>query len=345
MSDKKNLVCSKPFEWFEATERGSSYPVFLCCSGWLPVPAGDLKYKTPLEVWNSNAAKEIRRSVTDGSFRFCRKALCANLTDVSGPVHYVDDEELKELEAKIENPDLPTHLNCSYDRSCNLSCPTCRTELVMAKGKQREEIGKFGMDLINDLGENLEQIYITGSGDPFASKHYLEILTSGILTKYTDTEIYLHTNAQLFTEDTWKKLKLGKNRIQVLEVSIDAASKLTYAENRKPGNWEVLNQNMTFLSTLKKLDLIERFQISFVVQTNNFREMTDFIKLGKTWSVDAVYFSIINNWGTFTDMEYSTRAIHKKSHPEHELLLEELRKIDVSDPIVRLGGPFLEMAK
>ena len=338
-------MCSKPFEWFEATERGNSYPVFLCCSGWLPVPAGDLKYKTPLEVWSSNAAKEIRRSVTDGSFRFCKKEFCANLTDVSGPVQYVDDEELKQFEAKIENPDLPTHLNCSYDRSCNLSCPTCRTELIMAKGNQREEIGKFGKDLINDLGDNLKQIYITGSGDPFASKHYLELLTSGILTAYTKAEIYLHTNAQLFTEDTWKKLKLGKDRIQIVEVSIDAASKPTYTENRKPGNWEVLNQNMMFLSTLKKSGLIDCFQISFVVQANNFREMSDFIKLGKTWFVDAVYFSIINNWGTFTDLEYSKRAIHKSTHPDHGLLLEELRKIDVSDPIVKLGGPLIEMGR
>lgn len=344
MSDKKHLVCSKPFEWFEATERSNSYPVFLCCSGWLPIPAGDLKYKNAVEVWNSNSAKEIRKSVTDGSFRYCRKEFCGHLTEVSGPVKYVDDEELEELQAKVETPDMPLYLNCSYDKSCNLSCPSCRTELIMAKGKQREEIGKFGMDLINTLGSNLSQIYITGSGDPFASKHYLEVLTSGVLTQYTNVELYLHTNAQLFTEETWKKLKMGKERLQILEVSIDAATKETYSENRKPGNWDVLNENMKFLKKLKESDLIESFQISFVLQANNFREMGDFIKLGKSWSVDSVYFSTINNWGAFSNQEYLNRAIHKKSHPEHHLLLEELSKIDKSDPVIRLGGSLLELA-
>lgn len=344
MSDKKHLICTKPFEWFEATERSNSYPVFLCCSGWLPIPAGDLKYKSPLDVWNSNSAKEIRKSVVDGSFKYCRKEFCGHLSEVSGPVQYVDDEELEKLEAKVEAPELPLYLNCSYDKSCNLSCPTCRTELVMAKGKQRDEIGKFGTNLINDLGSNLSQIYITGSGDPFASKHYLDILTSGILQQFPNAELYLHTNAQLFTEETWKKLKMGKERLQVLEVSIDAATRETYSENRRPGNWDVLNQNMKFLKSLREANLIESFQVSFVLQANNFREIHDFIKLGKSWSADSIYFSTINNWGTFSNQEYQNRAIHRNTHPQHHLLVEELRKVDTSDPVVRLGGALLELA-
>src|SRR5215216_7540051 len=101
MGDKKHLICSKPFEWFEATERGSnSNPVFLCCSGWLPISVGDLRRKSALDIWNSDAAKEIRKSVLDGSFKYCRKEFCGHLSDVSGPVQYVDDEELEAYEAK-----------------------------------------------------------------------------------------------------------------------------------------------------------------------------------------------------------------------------------------------------
>lgn len=338
MSEKKHLVCSKPFTWFEATERdGVSNPVYLCCSGWLPLPAGDLRLQSPLEIWRSEPAKRIRKSVVDGSFKHCKEEFCRHLAEASWPVHYVDDEGLKRYQEKVENPDNPIHLNCSYDKSCNLSCPSCRTNLVMAKGKERQAMAEFGKELIDELADTLDLIYITGSGDPFASKHYLDILTSGKLEAFPHLKVYLHTNAQLFTEETWNKLKLSQEKIHVLEVSIDGASKPTYEDNRRPGKWEVLKQNMEFLATLKKQNRIKHFQISFVVQANNFREMNEFIKLGKEWSVDHVLFSTLNNWSTFSPSEYAVRAVHRPTHREHTALLEELKKIDTSDPIVQLG--------
>lgn len=339
-TEERHLICTKPFEWFEAAENWSGYPVHLCCSGWLPKPAGDLAKQSQEEIWHSEDAIKIRKSVLDGTFKYCKREFCPHLSNVSGPVKYVNDDELASYQAKIEKKDFfPKHLNCSYDKSCNLSCPSCRTELIMAKGDRKVEIEKIGTGLFEAFGSTLDTVYITGSGDPFASKHFLNILTGGgdLLRRFPQLNLHLHTNAQLFTSDIWNKIRRSKDKIDILEVSIDGASKDTYEVNRKPGKWETLIENMNFISSLKKAGSIRELKISFVVQKNNYKEIIDFIKLGKAWGVDTIYFSTLNNWFTQSNASYLRRAIHKESHPEHRFLLKELKRIDLQDKQVELG--------
>lgn len=280
MAYKKSthLICTKPFEHFEVLGTSNAYPTFICCRGWLPKPTGDLTYQSPQEAWHSEEAVKIRRSVTDGSFKYCKREFCPHLNSISGPVKYVDESELAKYQTMVEDGNIqPKQLNCGYDTSCNLSCPSCRRELMMAKGEEREMIAKLGTSLLDSFGPHLEYIYMTGSGDPFASKHFLGILT-GVddpLKKYPQLKLHLHTNAQLFTPDVWRKMNSSKNRIGIMHVSIDAASETTYHENRRPGHWKTLLENMEFISSLRRADHIGYLIISFVVQKNNYNEMTD----------------------------------------------------------------------
>jgi wyosine [tRNA(Phe)-imidazoG37] synthetase (radical SAM superfamily) len=337
MSTNKRLICTKPFEWFEATDHHSTYPVYLCCSGWLNEIVGDLRSMSPLEIWRSEAAARVRKSVLDGSFKYCKKEFCPHLSSITEPVRYVDEMEYQEYVDKIDNVTYwPITVNCSYDKSCNLTCPSCRPNLIMAKGPERHEKDIIGDKIVADLGDKVEVLYITGSGDPFASKHFLRMLTGGQLKKH-GLKLHLHTNAQLFTRETWNNISLAEKKIDVLEVSIDGASSTTYEVNRKPAKWNILMENMAFLSQLKNEGLIRHFKISCVIQSNNFHEMSDFVTLGKGWGVDLVYFSTLNNWGTFTREQYLNRAVHKKNHPLHEALLHELKKIDRSDRAIELG--------
>lgn len=344
MTEKKKLICTRPFEWYEVGTKAfwpnsSGYPVFLCCKGWLKKEVGDLLKEDAKKIWFGNNAREIRKSVIDGTFKYCNGEFCPHLSTVTGPVKYVDDTEYKKYESKLNKDDhfYPKTLNCSYDSSCNLSCPSCRSFQMMAKGEEKERVSKVGEHLLNSFGESLESIYITGSGDPFASKHFLDLLTGEKLKKHTHLKLHLHTNAQLFTREIWERIKPTKDHIDILEVSIDGASKKTYEINRRPGKWEVLLQNMQFISELKRQGRIRHLKISFVVQKNNYKEIGAFIKLGKQWSVDEVYFATLADWDTFAKSDYLGRAIHKPTHPEHFLLLEELMKIDATDTIIDLG--------
>src|SRR5690242_17931823 len=64
--------CDRPFQWLDPQQDGE---VFVCCPAWLPKSIGNLNDSTPSEVWNSKAARDIRKSIIDGSFKYCRKDL------------------------------------------------------------------------------------------------------------------------------------------------------------------------------------------------------------------------------------------------------------------------------
>ena len=96
--------------------------------------------------------------------------------------------------------------------------------------------------------------------------------------------------------------------------------------------------NLEFISGLRLTGPIENLTISMVVQENNFREMADFVRLGKRLGVDVVYFSRLVDWGTFEDAELRRRQVHGREHPYHAELIEVLGNEIFRDEIVFLGN-------
>jgi hypothetical protein len=62
----------------------------------------------------------------------------------------------------------PRSVNCSYDRSCNLSCPSCRTQVIV-ESRNRERISGIQGKINDDALADARLLYITGSGDPIGS--------------------------------------------------------------------------------------------------------------------------------------------------------------------------------
>lgn len=67
-------------------------------------------------------------------------------------------------------------------------------------------------------------------------------------------------------------------------------------------------------------------------------EMPDFVDLGKRFNVDTVYFSQLVNWGTYSEEEYRSRAIHLPNHPRHPEFLELLNMEILRESTVYLGN-------
>jgi glycosyltransferase involved in cell wall biosynthesis/MoaA/NifB/PqqE/SkfB family radical SAM enzyme len=335
------LFCRKPFEWFEL-EASPDFPAFLCCSGWLPKSIGSVAAGDPMEVWNSVAAQEIRESILDGSFRFCDRERCSALQEVTGPVMPVDEIDdpvlldiVRNHRTKLDSG--PKLLNCSYDPSCNLQCPTCRTEKVVFSGPAAKPIELLQERLLDAFLEGLDWLYVTGSGDPIGSPTFHHLLKTRDLNSFAG-KIHLHTNAQLLTPERWESLRPNVERVRTIEVSIDAATSETYRWNRPPGSWNRLVENMEFLASLRRSGHLDVLRISYVVQANNWREMPQFVEWGKRWAADEVLFARLTNWGTFTEEEFRDRAVHLPNHPDHGVFVEHL-----GDPIfhsapVRVGN-------
>lgn len=316
----------------------------MCCPAWLGTSIGNLQDQSVEEIWNGIKAQEIRRSILDGSFRYCNRSRCAFLQTVSGPVEKAEDVKDKDLKAVIEKeltilPYGPRQIICTYDRSCNLSCPSCRTNVIVERGNKKQ-ILKIQSKIQNEALKDAYYLHITGSGDPFGSPFFRKWLQTMKKEDIPNVEtIHLQTNAQLWTPKMWRTIARDVQQlIKSADISIDAASPETYAINRRGGSFKKLLGNLEFISALRKSGPLKWVSISMVVQENNFREMPDFVRLGRRLHFDTVYFSQLVNYGTYTEEEFRNRAVHFLTHPRHPEFIDILKDEIFKEPMVQLGN-------
>jgi MoaA/NifB/PqqE/SkfB family radical SAM enzyme len=334
----RRRFCSQPFRHLEVVESGDAH---LCCSGWLPRSVGNVWKDAIPAIWNGAQAREVRQSILDGSFTYC--SACPFLASVTGPVRYVDaveaPDELAILEAGSTLVPRILRLNLAYDRTCNLSCPSCRTGLVVAGDQEYRTLTMLQRRLFaGDLLSQVDWLYVTGSGDPFASRPYRELLREIEPARHPHLRIKLHTNGLLFSPANWDALGPSRALVEEVEVSIDAASESTYLLNRRGGDWGQLLRRLAFVSELRRSGPVRRLQLSFVVQANNWREMPAFVDLAEAHGADLVLFTPLQSWNTFSREELAQRMVCDARHPEHRAFEASLADSRLRRPTVAIGG-------
>jgi MoaA/NifB/PqqE/SkfB family radical SAM enzyme len=326
----QDLFCSRPFRNFEVYEDGS---VHVCNCTCVPFPVGNAITQTAEEIWQSPAAKAVRASILDGSFRYCSPMTCP--WRFALPKRSERPEEFAHLQRiGIEGTvQKPQHLNLSYDRSCNLSCPSCRNQLLMANKDQRDKNDRIRDRVVLPLLETAETVYITGSGDAFGSPHFRGILKQ-LCDPHYKVEIILGTNGQLITPRLWEEFAPLHARFRDITISIDGATPETFERLRRGSTWEKLQVTMGILRVARETRRIRRLKVNMVVQTENFLEMRPLLALCREWAVDAVCFYRLRQWGNIIPGHYLASDITNPLHPRHRELLTELAHPDFGAPIV-----------
>lgn len=323
MSIKKDYICVTPFVNLEV--HGTSN--YMCCPSWLlkSLP-GDVSVD---ESFNSENATKVRKSVTDGSFKHCDSDKCPYLqkleTDMVAEGPLVHKNKIpKKYSDIIENFKRggnlsPQVVQFSMDASCNLSCPSCRVEMIMANSSKIKEVNLKIKEIETHFSHSITGLYITGSGDPFVSVAFRNFLRNFNPTKYPNLKnIHLHTNATKWDKKMWESMKNIHPYVKSCEISIDAGTKDTYEnKTRLGGNWDTLIENLKFISTI---DTIQIVRTSFVVQKSNYKEMIIF----RDMMVDIfgnrahVYFGKILNWGHMQYSNYIEEQVWNTTHSEYE---------------------------
>lgn len=340
--------CGKPFSHFETTESGD---VYVCCPSYLPVSIGNIHQSDVDEIWNSPIAQELRRSVLEGDFRYCSRLSCPAIqagrlpsrAELAGPAARNEGRERARTRDDVTAGAVklsrgPDFVNLSHDRSCNLSCPSCRTRTIIAKSSEQEKLDIVRDRVVLPVLKSANRVLITGSGDPFGSKHFRDVLDHLNPERFPDLRVDLQTNGQLFTEREWKRLAGLHAMIGQVYVSIDAAAPETYAEVRRGGSFATLCANMEFIAALRRAGQIKRLVIAFVVQASNFRQMADFVELGRRWQVDLISFSRLRQWGAYSADDFARRDIFFPGHPEHAAFRAVLESPVFAEPFVWLGN-------
>jgi MoaA/NifB/PqqE/SkfB family radical SAM enzyme len=317
----KKYICRTPFVYLEAHKNG----VYSCCPSWLPNKISTLE--NIKEAWNSTELKKVQDSIIDGSYKYCSKTQCPYLSELLNeeiiPSRFTHKDDFHIEKYKTG----PININFAFDRSCNLSCPSCRNFAIMADGTELDFIDNTINNIVETYGKNIKMLYLSGAADPFASKSIRKLLLNFNRDKFPNvTHIHLHTNGLLLNEKMWNSLSHIHDLIQTIEISVDASKEETYNIVRRGGDWKTINENLKFIS---KINLTNK-RVSFVVQDTNYREMEDFYKLMMNIFNNNinVYFNKITNWGTYSNSEFAIKQIWNESHPEFKLFLEELNKIN-----------------
>ena len=255
--------CDKPFREIYVDSGGQIH----FCSWLNSKPIGYITEGLE-KVWNGEAAQEIRRSILDGSYRYCRKEVCPSLMNNTLPD--VSDKTLEEFILPF-----PDRFNLAYDYQCNLSCPSCRPKpIIRVWSEVREMFEKAYLELAPHLN-NLHYLNVTGHGDPFFSKDCMRLLEN-LRPERPDAKISFETNGTCFVPKIWKRIEhLAKSHI-IMRVSIDSFNPHVYARLRRGGNFRQLQKNLRFMSELRRSGHLNRLEAIMVVQELNFVEMPAF---------------------------------------------------------------------
>jgi sulfatase maturation enzyme AslB (radical SAM superfamily) len=331
-------VCVAPFVQLDVLERSTH----LCCASWLQASAGDLSTTAWQEVWNSPTAQSVRASIHDGSYRYCNKMACPKIlaNDLIPAAEIAATSDLWAQIVALQATELPVGpevVNLAYDRTCNLSCPSCRVEKWAADEATRQAYDEMQRTRILPLLKDAKTVFVTGSGDPFASKNFRRLMLELTPEDYPQLGFQIMTNGMLFTPKQWASFPTLHGRVRILKISIDAAEGPTHELLRRGARWPVMLENMRFAGDLTEQGLVDHFELVFTVQQENFREMGDAVDLAKRMGASGIYFARITNWGTFTTEEYARKAVFQPSHPEYQAFLAAMADPRLRDPMVLLG--------
>jgi len=342
--------CDMPWRRMEVYEWGFTS---LCCLGWLPLCVGDARTQSMDQMWNSDFALEIRKSILDGSFRFCSKIHCRFIAErtlprrngaaivrgkAAPPPACDPATQVNPDEYTVRVPHPPDTLRLCYDRTCNLSCPQCRNDSYAATPEVQARMDQEYLPFMLPALQSIQTVGLNCAGEAFASKHSRRVLSLLKRDQFPRLKILLISNGLLLDERAFRDFDLC-GRVSEIQISMDAARPETYGVVRRGGNFQRLLSNLQFLDDLRCAKGENfRLQISFVVSSMNFREMAEFVQLGRKLHVDSIVFSVLKNWAHLSLAEFEKLNVANPGHPDHEEFLRVLESPELSDPIVECGS-------
>jgi sulfatase maturation enzyme AslB (radical SAM superfamily) len=246
----------------------------------------------------------------------------------------IELREAWEAKATVMPPKI-NRIALAHDRSCNISCPSCRTKLIIAGRAETTHLDQLTDKSLLPLILASNRVSITGSGDPFSSKHYRNVIRR--LTALPPGPIIdLQTNGLLLAR-AWTELGL-EGRVGNVLVSIDAATKETYEVIRRGGVFEDLMENLEYLSALRKRGGVASVRLDFVTQALNFREMPEAADMMRGFGFDEIKFQMLRSWNTWSPEEFRKQHVGHPGHPDHKALQNVMLDPRLAQSDVMLSG-------
>lgn len=321
----RRQFCSYPFDFLVIRNDGDLIRLAPCqTSLWMAYaksyPANELidEHAKP-DFWNCKEFQEIRRSILDGDFSYCSKLRCTKFMNLPDR-DKVTDARLRHIidTHQTELPGGPRVIVCSYDETCNLTCPSCRTHPIAPTPAQRHAFDTMADRFILPLiSSETDHILLNASGEALASPHSMRLLQSIPFDRYPKLKIHLMTNGELLA-DRWSALGEAASHVHKLIISFDGLSKHTYEQYRRNGKLERFLNGMEFASKLRKEDIVKSVTAVMTVYEGNMHEALPIFHFCRSHEFDDFALNKFQNWGTFSPEKFAAMDIWNKQHPRYE---------------------------
>lgn len=306
---KLQHVCVKPFSHISIDVKGRC---FLCdCSATLPISVGNvLDFNSLQEIQDNEISNHIQSTVIDGTYRYCDLSTCGYLENVQ-----------KQKFAPITRT---THLHIAVDSSCNLSCPSCRKEMIFIKPgdedySHREKMLDHIARLIGNHDFPLSLVCFT-DGEVFASTLYGDFLKK-LSFKNPDSKIIIFTNGTLIKQK-WSIIEHLEKHVSNIQISIDSVTKPVFENLRRGANWEKLIENLDWLHENKSEMPVTLF---YVAQLSNIDDMLEIPRFLERYPRFHMSLWEINDWASLDN--FDEHAIWKETNPFYFQYLENVEKL------------------
>lgn len=297
--------------------------VRLCgCGAWMPITVGNIIKNTLVEILSSATAQQVRQSIINGTYEYCNEKQCGII--INDQLNTIDTIPLNIIPLLDDSSKfvMPYEISIHGDQTCNLSCPSCRTQVIKNSPEQEEHQLALGnliyKNIFSQPTDQRIHLMISGTGEIFASPMLLNFLNSIDITAFPNLALSLNTNG-LLAKKNWNRIKHLEKHIHKITISIDASQADTYEQLRRGGSWKQLLLSMEFLRDICN-KTGSKFHTRMIVQQQNYQQAVEFYHWCKSRNVDVVEYSQMNNWGTWTPDEFKQHNVFDPLHPEHQQL-------------------------
>ena len=166
---------------------------------------------------------------------------------------------------------------------CDLACIMCPLPHESRHGSGNEKYEVADLERWRTVFAAASGVELTGFGEILCHPRLLDCLR---WFRGLDLAVQATTNGRLLTPDLSQTI-LDENLIDVLCVSVDAATAKTYAQIRRQGDFSRLEKNLESLA-LKRIGRPLHFWLSFAAMAPNIRELPAFVSWAARLGVERI---------------------------------------------------------
>jgi wyosine [tRNA(Phe)-imidazoG37] synthetase (radical SAM superfamily) len=294
------------------------------------------------EIWQGKEAQLVRASIIDQSYKYCSLDICPAWISKTIP----EDELINELHPGWNDGvattqfRLPEEVKFNFDNSCNLWCPSCRTDRVQYnpehhKYSQAEHIlNQIKLAYLSKPSTAKFGFTITSSGDAIGSHLYRNFLLSLDGEQFPNMRLIILTNGVMLTEKVINQMARIHKNIKQITISVDAATADTYNIVRAGGDFEQLQKNIEYLNQCRTLAHVN-LAYTFVVQRDNFKEMKQFADWMLKYPRSKIRFTRIVQFNNQAKSHFRDQNLWSPAHKDHNEFFDAMADTWVNNPRIQ----------